>query len=868
MPTTLLLTSDRARDRQRERYRRSLHAFVRDAWPHVESRPFVDGRHLHVLCEALEAFADQTGDLVVNVPPGTAKPVYTGCMVLERLRGRVALKEIRIGDEVLTHRGRFRRVLAVHEQGILPTLTLVTASGRELRLALDHPVLTCRGWIEAQHVTLDDVLAEVHGTERAGTATVTPEEARLLGYIVGDGSCSSKQLRVTNCDPAVLADVEACAASLGFATRRKQKEPRPASPGTQTFDVIITPGLPSTPGPGRAKMRRAQGTRAVRWFEKTRGPHPVWAWLEKHGLRGATSYTKLVPAAIFAALPDLVAEFLGAYWSCDGSVSKKDGAKARDGTRKMRAAIDCSSVSRELARGLQHLLCRLGIRARLRRKVSALKSKKQGALYTSWALSIATMDGCSKFAERIPIRHAKGELLSQYRVRTDYDHVLNADRVIEIRQEKPAECRCLTVEDDHSFVVEDIAVHNSWICSVLWPCWVWATREPGHRFLCTSYSDATARRDAIRARNLLSTDWWRSLWPEISIPWQNTHAASDWSTTSGGGRISVPAGGQITGRHADTLIADDPIKPADAHHERAELATIQTWWDETVPPRVLPGGRRLIVMQRLHESDLSGVAMSRGARSLVLPMRFESARADPRDWRTVDGELLWPEAMPADVVDARESAMSPYAVAGQEQQRPAPEGGGIFQAEWLLPRWETLPSARGGRWIQSWDCAFKGTAASDYVVGQVWCAHDGYYDLVHQVRGRWSFSETLAQVIAVSASYPWARTKLVEDKANGPAVMDVLRSKLDGLTPVEPQGGKEARAHAVSHLFRALQVRLHPRQPWVMDYLSEFATFPHGANDDQVDATSQALTFLCSNDYSRTLAAAERLQGNPFFGMD
>jgi predicted phage terminase large subunit-like protein len=411
------------------------------------------------------------------------------------------------------------------------------------------------------------------------------------------------------------------------------------------------------------------------------------------------------------------------------------------------------------------------------------------------------------------------------------------------------------VLEEHAGATGDLVVNvppgsgKSLVCSVLWPAWIWATRDPSHRVIATSYADKIVQRDGRAARELLASEWWSALWPHISVPWQNTHAASDWTTSLGGVRISVPAGGQVTGRHCNTFIVDDPIKPADARLGRAELARIQTWWDETVPPRVLPGGRRLIVMQRLHALDLSGTSIERGAAHLVLPMRFESARADPRDWRREDGALLWPEAMSAEVVDARESAMSPYAVAGQEQQRPAPEGGGIFRAEWLEHRWTKLPD-KGGVWLQSWDLAFKGEASSDDVAGGVWCAHDGFYDLVHQVRGKLSFVESVQAICQLADDWPKASTVLVEDKANGPAVIETLRRLRPSLEiiPVEPQGGKEARAHATTRLWHGGRVRLPALQPWVDGYVGEHLVFPAGAQDGQVDQSSQALTYLSSED--------------------
>ena len=105
-------------------------------------------------------------------------------------------------------------------------------------------------------------------------------------------------------------------------------------------------------------------------------------------------------------------------------------------------------------------------------------------------------------------------------------------------------------------------------------------------------------------------------------------------------------------------------------------------------------------------------------------------------------------------------------------------------------------------------------------------------------------AETCQQIASMSARWPQATAKLVEDKANGPAVIDALHAQVPGLIPVNPQGGKEARANAVAPLIEAGHVYLPAIAPWVDDLIEEAAGFPNSAHDDQVDALTQALTRL------------------------
>lgn len=390
---------------------------------------------------------------------------------------------------------------------------------------------------------------------------------------------------------------------------------------------------------------------------------------------------------------------------------------------------------------------------------------------------------------------------------------------------------------------------KSLVVSVFWPAWVWIEKDPRHRWIHASYGTDLARRDAVRTRTLIESPWYQERWG-ISIPYQNTRSAMNYEVSSGGQRITSTVGGGITGQHADTVVVDDPIKPSEAHVGRVEMDRVWEWWTQTVPTRLKDPerGRKVIIMQRLHEADLAGRCLDTGLyEHLCLPMRFDETNACADDWRTEPGELLCPARFSEESVAGLEAEMGSQHAAAQLQQRPSPQEGGIFKAGWLDTTWSRRPLEGDGRWVQSWDCAFKGKQTSDFVVGTIWCAtREGEYVLVDLVRGRWSFTETLDQIRALSSRFPYAKTKLVEDAANGAAIVDTLTAEVDGLTLVRPEGGKEARAHAVSHLLRSGQVVLPEYAPWLSEYRAEMTVFPNALHDDQVDSTTQALLFLAA----------------------
>ena len=407
---------------------------------------------------------------------------------------------------------------------------------------------------------------------------------------------------------------------------------------------------------------------------------------------------------------------------------------------------------------------------------------------------------------------------------------------------------------------------KSLIASVLWPAWVW-TLDATHRWIVASYSDEVVLRDARKSRTLIASDWFAARWPRVRLPTDASasKAVSSYYTTAGGMRYSTTTRGSVTGQHCDTALVDDPLDPQGAA-SATELDAVLEWWTGTMPTRFRDHktSARVLIMQRLHERDLTREFINSGATVLCLPMRYDPTH--PHRWARdprAEGELLVPDRVPEEELAKVEKRLGPTKTAAQMQQRPNPAGGSIFRREWLRNYWTVLPP--GGTWSQSWDMAFKGKADSDYVCGQVWYTVGPNHYLVDMVLARMGFNATCEAVKALSKRYPKALKKRVEDKANGSAVIDSLRSIVPGFEEVEPQGGKEARAAAVEPLFAGGNVFFpHPDRaeyedgrrgaPWVRGGVPLDApeaareslewylvTFPNADNDDAVDALTQHL---------------------------
>lgn len=402
---------------------------------------------------------------------------------------------------------------------------------------------------------------------------------------------------------------------------------------------------------------------------------------------------------------------------------------------------------------------------------------------------------------------------------------------------------------------------KSLVVSVMWPVWEWI-QDPTVKWIFASYDDSLARRDASKAIGLISSDWFRERWslrirsgPASSKPREKV-ATNDYWTIGGGWRWSTSCPyGRVTGRHANRHVVDDPIKPMQTagsiHVSHSALAAVEAWWANTMATRVADPKTlgRVVMMQRLADSDLAGVCLAQGYEHLCFPMRYDPSLHCANKWatdrRTVDGELLWPARFSESDVRALEIDLGPANAEAQLQQRPTVKGGTIFKAH-TFKHWKELPLGFG-QFVQSWDLTFKAEGTSR-VCGDLWLISGASFYLVDWIVRSMSFSETVDEIERRSTVDPlWKRAgaKLIENKANGPAVLSVLESRVPGMIPVNPHGSKEERANAVTPYYAAGNV-YHPDRsvkPEIEERELILTGFPRGRFDDEVDTTSQFLNW-------------------------
>lgn len=408
---------------------------------------------------------------------------------------------------------------------------------------------------------------------------------------------------------------------------------------------------------------------------------------------------------------------------------------------------------------------------------------------------------------------------------------------------------------------------KSLVTSVMFPVWCWI-RNPSIRFAVIGYDEGlTATRDGGKVIKLLKSDWFKERWSDrVMIPIDP--ASGNVKNSGGGFRFATSIGGAYTGQHVHFEIVDDPTKPQDL--SKAKLEAVQTWRTRTAPTRLIPAkpgkpGARIYIMQRLHEDDAIGHAeKEEGWTFLRLPMKYEADNPCRTAWggdiRTEEGDLLWPDRFDAEEVNKRTRIMGSKNTAAQFQQRPVPDGGLVFNRS-SFKFYDVLPG-KMDQLIMSVDATFKGVDTADFVCIQVWGRKGGEFFLVDMAHDRMSFTETIAAIRAMSRKYPLARAKLIEDKANGPAIIDTLKKEVPGIIAVNPEGGKEARANAVEPYFAAGNV--HFPNPlnftWVDDLVAELLGFPFARHDDMVDTLTQALLHFRMK-ANRFVDAMRRLKG-------
>lgn len=399
--------------------------------------------------------------------------------------------------------------------------------------------------------------------------------------------------------------------------------------------------------------------------------------------------------------------------------------------------------------------------------------------------------------------------------------------------------------------------------------WAWI-HWPWMRFLTGSYSDAISLEHSVDTRTIIQSDWYQENWGDRFVMADDQNQKSFFQNNRRGRRYTTATGSKVTGRHAHVVGFDDPLNAEEAESE-VYRATAIRFWRRTMRSRLIDPKVAMfwIIMQRLHEDDLTGWVLAHEGdkyKHICLP-------AEDCDWvspkscrrKYVNGLLFESRFSKTFLEDAKKD--DPYMHAGQYMQRPSPEEGGDFKRQYwkfwkpagmALPPHEVrigtetyvcetvdLPDAFDDM-VCTWDMAFKDKKENDNVSGHVVAVKGPAKFVIDEDYGKKNFAESTEAVVKLSKKFPRASGILIEDKANGPAIISELRQTIAGIIEIAADKSLYARAMPASKQQRAGNLYLpHPAIcVWTNKFIDEFASFPHGAHDDRLASVCQAINYI------------------------
>jgi predicted phage terminase large subunit-like protein len=401
-------------------------------------------------------------------------------------------------------------------------------------------------------------------------------------------------------------------------------------------------------------------------------------------------------------------------------------------------------------------------------------------------------------------------------------------------------------------LIINVAPRNlkSLLASIAFPAWCLG-HDPSAQILCVSYAQDLADKLARDCRGIMMSPWYRQIFRTRLAP--HRQAVQEFITTRQGYRLATSTGGVLTGRGADIILIDDPLKPEEALSE-AQRQAANEWYDHTLYSRQndKQRGAIVIIMQRLHEDDLVGHVLGQEDwEVLSFPAIAEADEAHeietiwgPRRFIRYQGEALHPDREPLAVLGRIRRTVGEYNFAGQYQQSPAPLGGGLVKAAWFKRYRDNELSVPFDRIMQSWDTANKATELSDFSVCTTWGVRDKDLFLLDLFRHRLEYP-ALKRAVREQQHRHGATVVLIEDKASGTQlIQELIADGCHAVTRYQPTIDKTMRLHAQTAMIENGFVYIPETAPWLAEYLHEMTVFPNGKHDDQVDSTAQFLDWF------------------------
>ena len=770
--------------------------------------------------------------MIISMPPQEGKGLALATPIATP-SGWTAMGDLRVGDVVFGGDGKPCCVTAAYEPRLLDCWRVTFANGSELVADGDHLWLVqdrngatrgsrmnggkqTRPWVveNTRKIAANPVR---YGVPLPGAIELPdrddlPLDPYVFGAWLGDGHTASPMMTIA--EPEIVGYIT----DAGIPCRKM---------ASGKYAWSLAP----------------EGWRGVRG-----NPSPVKAALRELGVLG----DKHIPVPYLRSGKSQRIALLQGLMDTDGSVYPNESGYSR---------CEFTTTCRRLADDVLALTRSLGIHSKVHESRATLNGRDISA---RWRIRFTTALPVFRLTRKLArLNGSPGER-----------KIRNRNGVASAEPVDSVPTRCIEVDSiDRTFLAGYglIPTHNSERVTKAGTLWA-LTRNPELRAGIVSYSQGLAETFGRAVRNWITSfngdEGTLDLGLRIA---RDNGSVRRWQLDGHrGGCISAGIGSGLTGRPLDFLVIDDPL--ADRKQANSEFfrARVWDWWTSVGSTRLAPDAPVIVILTRWHEDDLAG--------------RLLKAE-DGHRWRVINIPALAdhkPEAGQRDLLGREpgewlQSARKRTPVQWEQiriqagsrdftslyQGRPSPDQGDVWQRQWWRryhePLWSQHPEVPSAYLVSgadevliSVDAAFKDTKSSDYVVMQCWMRRGANAYLLEQVRKRLSFTETVKAFTAMCARWPQARRKLIEDKANGTAVISSLKSEIPGLKPINPTDSKYGRATAVSPMIESGNVFLPSAEVALFDaeeLITEAASFPNAAHDDQVDATSQALAemFLDGN---------------------
>lgn len=403
---------------------------------------------------------------------------------------------------------------------------------------------------------------------------------------------------------------------------------------------------------------------------------------------------------------------------------------------------------------------------------------------------------------------------------------------------------------------------KSSIATILFPIWVWL-QNPTIAFLCCSYEiDLSVNHNQDR-RRLMETKWFKDLFAESIRLATDRSQAGEFSNTAGGAMLAASSNSRAMGRGGDVVILDDLLSGDNAYSDvlRSE---VNSWLQFMMPQRLNNPANSAIILiqQRLHQNDPTGFLLAQENSEWVLLKLALVAEQDEvwtfpisgRIWTRKKGECLDPKRWSPKVV--RDRQQNRLVWSGQFQQSPMDPAGNLIRTDDIMyfggrdPKTGTLDPVAPGTYdmkIISVDCTFKDRPANDFVTVIVIGVKGSRRWILHITRAHLDLTGTENEIRHCHTAHAPISAVLIEDKANGPAVVSRLTDQIPGVIAVNPEGGKMVRVVATSPEFQARNWYIERHGPWTTKFVEEATMFPNCRTDDILDSVTQASIWLQEN---------------------